>query len=1660
MKKIVKGCFCLVSVLAAGIVRASVPFDGLAAAVDAAADGAVIELDEGEYTISAELVVEKPLTIRGAGVGRTVIKTATDIKSRMISITVSGAVMENLTIQGRSLTCRSVTGKGVYLSDGTLRNCRVTGFSSGQYWSSGAVAVSGANALVENCVIDGNTTVKGNDQLEKGGGVYLTAGTVRGCTITNNTSNSGGGVYMTGGTLENSLVAYNKLQYMDRNNTTMGTGGGVWNSNGKIAGCTIVFNSASDYMGIGGLYLDGTGGTVERTIVRFNTSCNSSYVLAPDVHCSDDAVESKVSNCCLPVPFGVDCVTDLPMFADAANNDYSILAGSPCILADGVVIGCCPYASATPTVGFSVDRDAVLVGSNITFTARVSNSTGGEASYSWRFYNNHGFSETASGTTVTRSFAEAGAYSVELTATGGGASEPCVRTDCIAVRPAVVEAADVAALETAVAEAVDGQTVRLTGTTYALNKTIRLFKAVTLEGANGWKNCVLDIAGRGRAIILSNPGAVVRGVTAMGGKLPAYGIANPTSDNITGLTVWIAARGGTLCDSRVTGGTCGNHYQQGHLGVTGAKGHVMRCVIDNNNSLWQKESGNGWGGGVYMVNGLVENCVISNNFSFTGGGAYVAGGTLRNCTFYKNQAERSGGIHADGGLVVNCVSMGSTITMTKDSTSGRPEWGGTDSCFANCAFVDVAAAPGSTSMVLTDPFENSTAWNLHPLPGSEGLVDKGLDYDGAADDTDLDGNPRRSGKRVDIGCYELDASKFNCSIMSPSKTELFSDETVTFFAELINPPAGESFAYDWTFTDGFGTVTEAHDASPVMSLPVGWYTVGLTVSVVGDPSRAVTAPPRAKLVHVAARNLYAVKGNAGAAYPYDTPEKGSEDISQLVSEAISGATIHIGAGTFTVNDEMILSAPITITGEGWADTVLAFKSGVKKRMLRLDNAEAVVEKLTLKGGNLNIRSDQGEGYGIAVWITSKGGTLRDCRVTGAKSDNHYQYGVVAVCGSSGHVTRCLIDGNDNLFQTSSGNGYGILHVSAGLAENCLVTNNNAFTGGGAYVTGGTLRNCTFYKNTARVSGGAKATGGKIVNCVFMSDTSNSSADTTSGRPEWSGTGSCFENCAFVDLDTLPGNSIKVSDPFIASGAGDLHPAAGSAGLADKGQDWEGVEDDLDFDGKPRKSGSSVDIGCYEVDATLFSCSFDAADGKVEGFIDEDFGLVSDIVNPPDGVKFGYDWTLTDRFGKVIKSNDANPTLRLPGGWYSVEMSVYNVDNPAQRAAASPRVDFLHVCARDLYATAGNANAAYPWATPETGSTNVNELVTEAIGGCVVHIGEGTFTNRAEMVVNKAVTITGEGWEKSVIRILGSANRRVLCLDHEGAVCEKVTLCGSRNNLHGGNDDGYGTGVRIASAGGELRDCRVTDNQAMNYYQFGAGVSVRSSKGVVRRCIIDNNSNLYRETVQHGGGIDVTAGLVENCLVVSNTSGEGAGISLSGGTIRNCTVAFNKALKCWETAPGGTYMGGYSGGVRLNGGGKLQNCVFYGNTAETNMWYNNDPTVKAWQPVVGYPEWLGSGTAVKNCGFADTVTTNATTGGSCVLFADPGFCDAVGGDFHLLRTSPLVNAGDRLDYTKDDVDLDGNGRITGFNTRKRTKCLPDLGCYETPWGVPGMVLLVR
>ena len=95
---------------------------------------------------------------------------------------------------------------------------------------------------------------------------------------------------------------------------------------------------------------------------------------------------------------------------------------------------------------------------------------------------------------------------------------------------------------------------------------------------------------------------------------------------------------------------------------------------DNDTSLW-------CGRGICLYNGLVENCVISNNQTVSrtmnGGGAYVKGGVMRNCLIRSNKARSSasspqhgGGVCLTGGLVENCTITGNYAENGTGSQGG------------------------------------------------------------------------------------------------------------------------------------------------------------------------------------------------------------------------------------------------------------------------------------------------------------------------------------------------------------------------------------------------------------------------------------------------------------------------------------------------------------------------------------------------------------------------------------------------------------------------------------------------------------------------------------------------------------------------------------------------------------------------------------------------------------------------------------------------------------------------------------------------------------------------------------------------------------------------------------------------------------------------------
>lgn len=184
-----------------------------------------------------------------------------------------------------------------------------------------------------------------------------------------------------------------------------------------------------------------------------------------------------------------------------------------------------------------------------------------------------------------------------------------------------------------------------------------------------------------------------------------------------------------------------------------------------------------------------------------------------------------------------------------------------------------------------------------------------------------------------------------------------------------------------------------------------------------------------------------------------------------------------------------------------------------------------------------------------------------------------------------------------------------------------------------------------------------------------------------------------------------------------------------------------------------------------------------------------------------------------------------------------------------------------------------------------------------------------------------------------------------------------------------------------SRGGALNHCRLDGNSA-----GGGGGSM---EGILNSCTLTGNSSDW----VGGGAVDCT---LNNCVVSGNSAGSTGGGSW-GGTLNNCTVAGNSA-----------------GGAGGSAFGTLRNCIVYFNTDPNHL----------------------SAMIENSCTTPDPGAGNITNNPQCV--------DAANSNFHLLATSPCMDAGNNA-YAQGDTDLDGNPRIMYGAV--------DLGAYEvqSPFG---------
>jgi hypothetical protein len=336
------------------------------AAIDDSRDdiGTVIEIRDAEHT-EAGVVISTDVTIRGLGVGKTVVQAhemmdkAQDRVFRVEAGTI--VVLENITIQ-HGKPNEDDCGGGI-LNEGnlTLRHLAVTNNKAN---GGGGVCSRGGQAAlaVVNSTIRANTagaTVAGSLACGNGGGIRTGSGTLKliNSTIAGNSTATGrgrgGGVHIgCGGTavFTNTTISGNTASPQSDNAVSrrqQGHGGGV-NVHGtlRLVNCTVSDNRASGPGG--GLYVRGSLDLVNTIVASNGGRGGDCFVSGPDAYGVSGSLGTNTSSLvadgtCDPAYLGD------PLLGPLADNGgrtltHALLAGSPAI-------------DATPAVSCTLPTD-------------------------------------------------------------------------------------------------------------------------------------------------------------------------------------------------------------------------------------------------------------------------------------------------------------------------------------------------------------------------------------------------------------------------------------------------------------------------------------------------------------------------------------------------------------------------------------------------------------------------------------------------------------------------------------------------------------------------------------------------------------------------------------------------------------------------------------------------------------------------------------------------------------------------------------------------------------------------------------------------------------------------------------------------------------------------------------------------------------------------------------------------------------------------------------------------------------------------------------------------------------------------------------------------------------------------------------------------------
>lgn len=281
-------------------------------------------------------------------------------------------------------------------------------------------------------------------------------------------------------------------------------------------------------------------------------------------------------------------------------------------------------------------------------------------------------------------------------------------------------------LQSALDEALDGDTVLVEAGVYLGNQTVFVNKGVTVRGVHGAPSTVIDAQTITQVMSVNHINARVEGLTLRNGSF--YG----------------------------PGG-----------GLYLAAGTVSGCLIISNfakSFVSDTSYTSGSGGGAFVnPGGNLENCVVAYNKALKfdngvnfepglGGGIFANQSVIRNCTVVSNSAESSGGgifFEGPGTAAENCILYFNRQVSLEDNYA----YSGGEPRFTNCNINTLSSLLKGTNNINADPRFVNRAGDFH-LRAASPCIDAGTNRTAMNGATDFDGHARIFNGTVDIGADE------------------------------------------------------------------------------------------------------------------------------------------------------------------------------------------------------------------------------------------------------------------------------------------------------------------------------------------------------------------------------------------------------------------------------------------------------------------------------------------------------------------------------------------------------------------------------------------------------------------------------------------------------------------------------------------------------------------------------------------------------------------------------------------------------------------------------------------------------------------------------------------------------------------------------------------